>query len=142
MTQIAAVLSVLRHFGFPVPRALPALAITQVASVPLPLQKDKKGSKPIMSRYALTALLALTVLTGCLNVSGSRVTVERAGPEELLKLRAGPGLGFRVIVGLPDGTELIQRDCVTEAGQRWCRVSLADTPTLTGYVAADYLSSF
>lgn len=95
-----------------------------------------------MSRHALTALLALTVLAGCLNVVGSRVTVERAGPDDLLKLRAGPGLGFRVIVGLPDGTELIQRDCVTEVGQRWCRVSLAEAPTLTGYVSADYLSSF
>ncbi len=95
-----------------------------------------------MFRHVLTTLLALTALTGCLDVSGSSVTVERAGPDELLKLRAGPGLDFRVIVGLPDGTELIQRDCVTEAGQRWCRVSLADAPTLTGYVAADYLSSF
>ncbi len=95
-----------------------------------------------MDRHALTALLAMTLLAGCLNVVGSRVTVERAGPDELLKLRAGPGLGFRMIVGLPDGTELIQRDCVTEAGQRWCRVSLAEAPTLTGYVSADYLSTF
>jgi uncharacterized protein YraI len=95
-----------------------------------------------MYRHALTALLALTLLAGCLNVVGSRVTVERAGPDELLKLRAGPGLGFRMIVGRPDGTELIQRDCVTEAGQRWCRVSLAEAPTLTGYVSADYLSTF
>lgn len=95
-----------------------------------------------MSRVALTALLALTVLAGCLNVGGHRVIVERAGPEDLLKLRAGPGLGYRVIVGLPDGTELIQRDCVTEVGQRWCRVSLAEAPQLTGYVSADYLSTF
>ena len=95
-----------------------------------------------MARNTLTALLALTILAGCLNVTGNRVTVERAGPDDLLKLRAGPGLGFRVIVGLPDGTELIQRDCVTEAGQRWCRVSLAEVPSLTGYVSADYLSSF
>lgn len=94
-----------------------------------------------MIRYALTALLSLTVLSGCLNMSGSRVTVERAGPDELLKLRAGPGLGFRIVAGLPDGTELIRRDCVTEAGQRWCRVSLAKAPGLTGYVSADYLSS-
>jgi uncharacterized protein YraI len=96
----------------------------------------------MMHRQSLTALFALTLLAGCLNVVGSRVTVERAGPDELLKLRAGPGLGFRVILGLPDGTELVQRDCVTELGQRWCRVSLADAPTLTGYVAAEYLSSF
>jgi len=95
-----------------------------------------------MTRHALIALLALSVLTGCLDVTGSRVTVERAGPDDLLKLRAGPGRGFRVIVGLPDGTDLIQRDCVTEEGQRWCRVSLAEAPSLTGYVSADYLSRF
>ncbi len=118
------------------------LSAERIASALRLRQNDEKGSKPIMYRLALTALLALTLLAGCFPVSGSRVTVERAEPDELLKLRAGPGLGFRVIVGLPDGTELIQRDCVTEAGQRWCRVSLADAPTLTGYVAADYLSSF
>jgi hypothetical protein len=42
---------------------------------------------------------------------------------------------------MPDGTELIQQDCVTEAGQRWCRVSLAKASTLTGYVSANYLST-
>jgi hypothetical protein len=41
---------------------------------------------------------------------------------------------------LPEGTELIRRDCVTEMGQLWCRVSLADAPATTGYVSADYLS--
>jgi len=67
--------------------------------------------------------------------------VEGAGPDELLKLRGGPGLGFRVILGLPDGTELIRRDCVTEMGQLWCRVSLRNAPQVTGYVSADYLSA-
>jgi len=72
--------------------------------------------------------------------AGARAVVEGAGPDELLKLRGGPGLGFRVILGLPNGTELIRRDCVTEMGQLWCRVSLRDAPQLTGYVSADYLS--
>jgi uncharacterized protein YraI len=94
-----------------------------------------------MTRIVLTALLALTFLAGCLGGAADRVVVNRAGPDELLKLRAGPGLGFKVIVGLPDGTELIRRDCVTEVGQLWCRVSLTDAPNLTGYVSADYLSA-
>ena len=59
----------------------------------------------------------------------------------MLKLRKGPGLGYDVILGLPDGTRLVRRDCVTEVGQLWCRVSLADAPTVTGFVAADYLTS-
>ena len=93
-----------------------------------------------MNRTALTALLALTLVTGCSAIGGDRTVVERAGPDDLLKLRTGPGLGYRVILGLPDGTALIRRDCVTEMGQLWCRVSLADAPGITGYVSADYLS--
>ena len=43
-------------------------------------------------------------------------------------------------LGLPDGTELVRRDSVTELGQLWCRVSLAKAPNITGYVSADDLS--
>ena len=93
----------------------------------------------MMKHMALTAF-AVALLAGCTGVTGSRVVVERTGPDEMLKLRAGPGLGFKVVLGLPDGTELIRRDCVTELGQKWCRVSLPDAPGLTGYVSADYLT--
>jgi hypothetical protein len=93
-----------------------------------------------VTSIVLGALFSLTVLAGCVGVAGDRVVVNRAGPEDLLKLRAGPGLGFKVIVGLPDGTELLRRDCVTEVGQLWCRVSLVSAPGLTGYVSADYLA--
>jgi len=66
--------------------------------------------------------------------------VKGTGPDELLKLRAGPGLGFKAILGLPDGTALTRRDCVTEVGHLWCRASLADAPGISGYVSADYIS--
>jgi hypothetical protein len=85
-------------------------------------------------------VLALAALGGCGEIATGRTVVQGAGPDELLKLRAGPGLGFSVILGLPDGTALIRRDCVTETGQLWCRVSIADAPQITGYVSADYLS--
>lgn len=78
-------------------------------------------------------------LAGC--SAASTTTVKGAGPDDLLKLRAGPGLQFSVILGLPDGTDLVRRDCVTELGQRWCRVALADAPQISGYVAADYLTA-
>lgn len=94
-----------------------------------------------MTRILFTTLIALNFLAGCVGGAGDRVVVQRAGPDELLKLRAGPGLGFKVIVGLPDGTELVRRDCVTEVGQLWCRVSLVSAPGLTGYVSADYLAA-
>jgi len=69
-----------------------------------------------------------------------RTQVTGTDPGEFLKLRAGPGLEFNVILGLPEGTELNRKDCVTELGQLWCRVSLAGSPGVSGYVSADYLS--
>jgi len=93
-----------------------------------------------MGRTVICAFLVLTFVAGCSGSFANRDLVEGAGPDELLKLRAGPGLGFRVTLGLPDGTQLIRHECLTEANQLWCRVSLADAPSMTGYVSADYLA--
>lgn len=94
-----------------------------------------------MLRKPLSTLFAVLLVAGCSGVTGDRTVVQGTGPDELLKLRAGPGLGFNVVLGLPDGTALIRRDCVTELGQLWCEVSLANAPRVTGYVSADYLSA-
>lgn len=93
-----------------------------------------------MFRRTLPILLVLTTLASCGGVTGDRTVVRGAGPDELLKLRAGPGLGFKVVLGLPDGTVLNRRECITEIGQLWCRVSLAEAPRITGYVSADYIT--
>jgi len=93
-----------------------------------------------MRRSTISAISAFIILASCGGLPGDRTVVTGTGPDDLLKLRAGPSLEFRVILGLPDGTVLKRRDCVTELGQLWCRVSLADAPRITGYVAADYLS--
>lgn len=90
-----------------------------------------------MPRTNALAVIALFVIAGC---TGGNAVVTGAGPDDLLKLRAGPGLAFNIIMGLPDGTALTRQDCVTELGQRWCRVTLADAPGVTGYVSADYLT--
>jgi uncharacterized protein YraI len=93
----------------------------------------------IMVRVILSSLCALLFISGCTNPPANRAVVAGANPE-LLKLRAGPGLGYNVILGLPDGTVVLRRDCTTEVGQLWCRVSLAAAPGVTGFVSADYLS--
>jgi uncharacterized protein YraI len=93
-----------------------------------------------MNRSIIPVILTFILLSGCSDFASDRTSVLGAGPDELLKLRAGPGLGFSVVLGLPDGTSLIRRDCVTEIGQLWCRVSLTAAPQITGYVSADYLS--
>ncbi|SMX48033.1 SH3 domain-containing protein [Maliponia aquimaris] len=94
-----------------------------------------------MSRTTVTAICALFLVAACAGVTGGRAVVKGAGPDELLKLRYGPGLGYKVKLGLPDGTELTRHDCVTELGQLWCRVSLAKAPSMSGYVSADYLTA-
>ena len=86
----------------------------------------------------VAASVAVLLITGCAEAPAGRAVVTGAG-SDLLKLRAGPGLGYRILLGLPDGTVVHRRGCVTEEGQRWCRVSLADAPGMRGFVSDDYL---
>ncbi|WP_405404944.1 SH3 domain-containing protein [Paracoccus sp. Ld10] len=89
-------------------------------------------------RVHFAAILAVVIATGC--AVGSGAVVAGAGPDELLKLREGPGLEHNIIIGLPDGTRLTRQRCVTNAGKVWCRVTLTDRPSVAGYVSADYLA--
>lgn len=90
-------------------------------------------------RTSLAALFTFMIVASC--GMGGGTVVKGAGADELLKLRTGPGLNYKIIMGLPDGTRLNRRDCVTEVGQLWCKVSLVASPGISGYVSADYLSS-
>jgi uncharacterized protein YraI len=94
----------------------------------------------MMKRSAIPFLFVIALAGGCALQSNERTLVQGTGPDEMLKLRSGPGLGFNIVLGLPDGTVLNLKDCVTEVGQRWCKVSLADAPQISGYVSADYIS--
>ncbi|MFT3691274.1 SH3 domain-containing protein [Paenirhodobacter sp.] len=89
-------------------------------------------------RTHLATLLALMVVAGC--AVGSGAVVKGVGPDDLLKLRKGPGLDHDIIIGLPDGTRLTRQNCVTNGGKVWCKVSLTDRPAISGYVSADYLA--
>ncbi|TMV14642.1 SH3 domain-containing protein [Arenibacterium halophilum] len=90
-------------------------------------------------RWAAIVVSGTILLAGCAGVMGERAVVTGVGQGDLLKLRYGPSLGYKVKLGLPDGTEVVRRTCVTEMGQLWCEVSLAKDPGVTGYVSADYL---
>jgi uncharacterized protein YraI len=94
-----------------------------------------------MRHTTLPILFALMFVAGCTAVGGSQTVVKGAGADEFLKLRAGPGLGYRVVLGLPDGTALTRGTCVTEVGQLWCKVALVGAPGINGYVSADYLTA-
>lgn len=89
-------------------------------------------------RLPFAALLALLIAASC--ATGNGAVVKGAGPDDLLKLRDGPGLDHKIIVGLPDGTRLTLGGCITRAGKVWCRVSLTERPDVSGYVSAEYLA--
>ncbi len=62
--------------------------------------------------------------------------------DDMLKLRAGPGTGYKVIVGRPNGTVLRIHGCEQTGGTRWCKVSLKQSRGLKGYVSWHYLREF
>ena len=90
--------------------------------------------KPIRI-VALTALLLAPL--PALAAGFSEVTGVEAG--DMLKLRSGPGLGYRVVVGLPNGTQLRNHGCDRVGGTPWCKVSLREVRGLKGYVSGHYL---
>jgi uncharacterized protein YraI len=59
--------------------------------------------------------------------------------EDMLKMRAGPGTGYIVIVGLPNGTVVRVDSCQLIGGTRWCKVALDQALALKGYVSSSYL---
>lgn len=59
--------------------------------------------------------------------------------DDMLKLRAGPDVGYRVIVGLPNGTVVRVYDCRQTGSTRWCKVALKEVRSLKGYVNSTYL---
>ena len=70
-----------------------------------------------------------------------RLVAEVAGVEagDMLKLRAGPGLGYEIIVGLPNGTLMRTGACNRVGGTVWCEAALDRDPGTKGYVSETYL---
>jgi uncharacterized protein YraI len=92
----------------------------------------------IIAAVAAAACVGLTSVPAESN-EGRFSQVAGVEGDDMLKLRAGPGVGYRVIVGLPNGTVLRVHDCQQTGSTRWCRVALKQARGLTGYVNATYL---
>lgn len=96
-------------------------------------------------RRAKLAALAAAMLIGAGTLgpvqAGPRGDHEVRGVEadDMLKMRVGPGIGYNVLVGLPNGTVVRVHNCEPSGGTSWCKVSLKQAPGLRGYVSAAYL---
>ncbi|MEF3049042.1 SH3 domain-containing protein [Pseudotabrizicola sp. L79] len=86
------------------------------------------------------ALLGLATHVGAAHAGPTGYyEVTGVSEDDMLKMRAGPGTGYRVIVGLPNGTLLRVRSCEQTGSTRWCRVTLKEVRGLKGYVSWAYL---
>ncbi|KFE36157.1 hypothetical protein DW2_05990 [Thioclava atlantica] len=91
---------------------------------------------------ALTAPLLAAILFATPTLADSwRGTYEVHGVkgEDMLKMREGPGTGYKVIVGLPNGTALEVQSCQRIGNTRWCKATLQRARGLRGYVSESYL---
>lgn len=96
-----------------------------------------------MNRQMRAALVAGVMM----GLAGEPVRAETPGDyevwgvegEDMLKMRAGPGVGYRVIVGLPNGTVVRVQSCEQTGSTRWCKASLKMARGLKGYVSRAYL---
>ncbi|MFV0334118.1 MAG: SH3 domain-containing protein [Tropicimonas sp.] len=84
---------------------------------------------------------ALAVLFLAALPAGAAPLAEVTGVDkgDMLKLRSGPGTGYRVVVGLPNGTMVRNHGCTRVGSTPWCKVSLNDVRQLRGYVSGHYL---
>lgn len=101
-------------------------------------------------RHVFTKVMAATLLATLLAAhlfSAGPALANRARPyevygvqdEDMLKLRAAPGTGNKVLLGLPNGTLVRIIRCQMIGGTNWCKVYLDQAPNMRGYVSDQYL---
>lgn len=89
--------------------------------------------------FAVLAAGALGVAPGAGRAETGYFEVVGVEADDLLKVRAGPGIGYRLIVGLPNGTVLRVHSCEQTGSTRWCKVTMKEARSLKGYVSRTYL---
>lgn len=94
-------------------------------------------------RRAVIAALTATVL-GSITMqadAGETGLHEVIGVEDddMLKMRAGPGTGYKILLGLPNGTVVRLHGCDQTGSTRWCKISLKQSRGVKGYVSWAYL---
>ncbi len=105
-------------------------------------QNKKQGRK--MQKF-LFPLIAAALLGG---LATGPVQAEQSGwyevtgveADDMLKMRLGAGIGYKVLVGLPNGTVVWVQSCSREGKTSWCKVSLKAARGLKGYVSGAYLT--
>ena len=92
-------------------------------------------------RRVIFTLLAAAVLGTTPAAAEPRGYYEVSGVEadDMLKMRAGPGINFKIVLGLPNGTAVWVHSCDRSGNTSWCKVSLKEARGMRGYVSGAYL---
>ena len=86
--------------------------------------------------------LSLGILLAIAGPSAARSNLyEVHGVKEgdMLKMRAGIGTGYRVVLGLPNGTRVRVSTCEASGSVQWCKVTLKEFASVSGWVSMSYL---
>ncbi len=92
-------------------------------------------------RRVIFTLMAAAVLGPTPVAAEPRGYYEVSGVEadDMLKMRAGPGINFKIVLGLPNGTAVWVHSCDRSGNTSWCKVSLKEARGMRGYVSGAYL---
>ncbi len=92
-------------------------------------------------RLTALALPFLIVLAASLPAAAASGTYEVHGVKDgdMLKMRAGVGTGYRVVLGLPNGTRVKVMKCEASGSVQWCKVALKEFVSVSGWVSMSYL---
>lgn len=88
---------------------------------------------------ATSVVFAITLMSPVQAGVAGEYEVVGVEAEDMLKMRSGPGIGYNIILGLPNGTLVRVHSCEQSGSTRWCKVSLKQARALKGYVSASYL---
>ncbi|MBE3637293.1 SH3 domain-containing protein [Mangrovicoccus algicola] len=95
--------------------------------------------RTLLAAVAASLLGAAIAPVPAMAASMGRYEVAGVEGEDMLKMRAGPGTGYNVLLGLPNGTVLRVHSCQQTGPTRWCSVSLDRAREVSGYVSWAYL---
>lgn len=121
----------------------PALGLPPEKTTTLGGQTDKtldpKMHKALLTSLAATALAAMIAALPAAAETRGYYEVVGVDEDDMLKMRAGPGVGYRIVVGLPNGTVVWVQSCERLGNTSWCKVALKQARGLKGYVSSAYL---
>jgi uncharacterized protein YraI len=103
------------------------------------IKRENAMRGTIIYALAVAALVVFSTVDPAQANWRGRYEVHGVGEDDMLKMRAGPGIGYNVILGLPDGTAVRVESCEMIGSTLWCSVSLDRARGLKGYVSWVYL---